>query len=110
MQSIARTVRLPSAAIESLDRIIDLELPVIIGDATGVDSLVQRYLATIKKLRFTLLLGKEMANPETLMGILLYQFVSYADRDEQMCSDRTYGLAIWAQQRNRNQYQASSQN
>ena len=45
MISGSRSIRfLPPAAIESLDRIINLELPVIIGDAPGIDSLVQQYL------------------------------------------------------------------
>ncbi len=89
---------LPSAAIESLDRIIDLELPVIVGDALGVDSLVQQYLRSKNYQQVTVYFAawQDGSRPRNTHG---YRTVavwgSYGDRDTQMCSDCTYGLAIW---------------
>ncbi|WBX84451.1 hypothetical protein [Sphingosinicella microcystinivorans] len=37
--------RLPSPILERLGRVIDREMPVLIGDAPGVDTAVQQYLA-----------------------------------------------------------------
>ncbi len=89
---------LPSAAIESLDRIIDLELPVIVGDALGVDSLVQQYLRSKNYQQVTVYFAawQDGSRPRNTHG---YRTVavwgSYSKRDAQMCSDCTYGLAIW---------------
>lgn len=89
---------LPSAAIESLDRIIDLELPVIVGDALGVNSLVQQYLRSKNYQQVTVYFAVWQGNgkPRFTHG---YPAVpapgSYSDRDAQMCSECTYGLAIW---------------
>lgn len=91
-------LRLPTEAIESLDRIIDLELPVIIGDATGVDSLVQQYLRSRSYQKVTVYFAAWQGNgkPRNTHGYPTAPVRgSYADRDEQMCSECTYGLAIW---------------
>lgn len=95
----SRSIRfLPFAAIESLDRIVELELPVIIGDAFGVDSLVQRYLQSKNYQKVTVYFAAKQGNgtPRFTHG---YPTVSvqggYSDRDAQMCSECSYGLAIW---------------
>lgn len=99
MISGSRSIRfLPSAAIESLDRIIELELKVIIGDAPGIDSLVQQYLQSKNYQKVTVYFAawQGSGRPRNTHG---YPAVpvpgSYSERDAQMCSDCTYGLAIW---------------
>ena len=99
MISGSRSIRfLPPAAIESLDRIINLELPVIIGDAPGIDSLVQQYLHSKNYQKVTVYFAawQDGSRPRNTHG---YRTVavwgSYSVRDTQMCSDCNYGLAIW---------------
>ena len=106
MISGSRSIRfLPSAAIESLvacgaerHRIINLELPVIIGDAPGIDNLVQQYLRTKNYQQVTVYFAawQGSGKPRNTHGYPTAPVRgSYADRDAQMCSDCTYGLAIW---------------
>ncbi|MEG3981852.1 hypothetical protein [Microcoleus sp. D3_18a_C4] len=90
--------RLPTAAIESIDRIIELELPVIIGDAPGIDSLVQQYLRSKNYKNVTVYFAAWQGNgkPRNTHGYPTAPVRgSYGDRDAQMCSECTYGLAIW---------------
>ncbi|MEG4455920.1 hypothetical protein [Microcoleus sp. N9_A1] len=90
--------RLPSAAIESLDRIIELELPVIIGDAAGIDSLVQQYLRSknYQKVTVYFALWNGNGKPRNTTGYKTVEIPgSYVDRDKMMCSVCDYGLALW---------------
>ncbi|MEG3840477.1 hypothetical protein [Microcoleus sp. herbarium14] len=100
MISGSRSIRrLPSAAIESLDCIIELELPVIIGDAPGVDSLVQQYLRSKNYQKVTVYFASKAqgsGKPRNTHGYPTAPVPgSYGDRDAQMCSECSYGLAIW---------------
>lgn len=99
MISGSRSIRfLPSAAIESLNRIIELNFPVIIGDAAGIDSLVQQYLRSKNYQKVTVYFAawQGSGKPRNTHGYPAAPVRgSYADRDAQMCSECTYGLAIW---------------
>lgn len=89
---------LPAEAIASLNRIIELQFKIIIGDAPGVDSLVLNYLRQAKyhcvKVYYALFDGK--GKPRNTAG---YPCIgvsgNYRDRDKLMCSLADYGLAIW---------------
>lgn len=90
--------QLPTEAIASINRIIELEFQVIVGDAPGVDSLVLKYLKSKNyeqvKVYYALFDGK--GKPRNTAG---YPCVgvsgNYRDRDKLMCSLADYGLAIW---------------
>ena len=89
---------LPKYAIESLDKIIDLNFEILIGDACGVDYLVQEYLIlkSYKKVKVFYSLFKGNGKPrnslfENVVGI----YGNYTDRDKAMCAIADYGLAIW---------------
>jgi adenine-specific DNA-methyltransferase len=89
---------LPKSAIESLDKIIDLNFEILIGDACGVDYLVQEYLISksYEKVKVFYSLFKGNGKPrnslfENVVGI----YGNYTDRDKAMCAIADYGLAIW---------------
>lgn len=90
--------QLPTEAIASINRIIELQFKIIVGDALGVDSLVLKYLKSKNyeqvKVYYALFDGK--GKPRNTSG---YPCVgvsgNYRDRDKLMCSLADYGLAIW---------------
>lgn len=90
--------QLPSEAIASLNRIIELGFQVIVGDAPGVDSLVLNYLKSKNyeqvKVYYALFDGN--GKPRNTFG---YPCVgvsgNYRERDKLICSIADYGLAIW---------------
>jgi len=98
MISGSRSIKDISAAYPTIDRIIELNLSVILGDAVGVDKLVQEYLRRSNylnvKIYFALWSGN--GKPRNTTG---YETVgvpgSYSDRDKIMCSVSEYGLALW---------------
>ncbi|MEG4587242.1 hypothetical protein QUA54_18780 [Microcoleus sp. MOSTC5] len=84
--------------LQSINRIIELNFSIILGDASGVDKLVQEYLRNSNyldvKVYFALWSGN--GKPRNVTG---FQTVgipgSYVDRDKMMCSVCDYGLALW---------------
>ncbi|MEG4301784.1 hypothetical protein [Microcoleus sp. D3_18a_C4] len=90
--------KLPSEAHTSLNRIIELELKIIIGDAPGVDSLVQQYLQSknYEKVLVYYSLISGNGKPRNTSGYPVVGIPGhYSDRDIEMCSHCDYGLAIW---------------
>jgi hypothetical protein len=90
--------QLPSEAIASINRIIDLKFQIIIGDAPGVDSLVLKYLKSKNyqkvKVYYAQFNGK--GKPRNTAGYFCVGVSgNYRDRDKLMCSIADYGLAIW---------------
>lgn len=98
-----RIKKLPQSAIIKINNIIDKNFQIIIGDAKGVDSLVQKYLLEENfqnvivyyagdKVRNNL--GnwpiKNVSNNSTKKGRDLYTL-----KDIQMANDADYGLMIW---------------
>ncbi|MCC3459807.1 MAG: hypothetical protein EAZ73_09170 [Oscillatoriales cyanobacterium] len=89
---------LPQEAVESIDRIIAQNFDIIIGDAFGVDNLVQQYLRQRKYQKVVVYYAKynSFGKPRNTNG---YPAVSvngnYEARDKFMCLIADYGLAIW---------------
>src|SRR4028118_1209068 len=87
-----------SPALSTIDKIMQLKLSIILGDAPGVDKLVQEYLRSQNypdvKVYFALWSGN--GKPRNVTG---FESVgvpgSYVDRDKMMCSICHYGLALW---------------
>ncbi|HLO85476.1 MAG TPA: hypothetical protein VK203_10800 [Nostocaceae cyanobacterium] len=89
---------LPKEAIASLNKIINLGFHIIIGDAPGVDSLVQNYLKSKNCQNVTVYYAKFSWSGKcrnnagfTSVGI----DGNYSDRDKIMCNLADYFLAIW---------------
>ena len=98
MISGSRSIKDISAGLPSIDRIMLLNFSIIVGDAGGVDKLVQEYLRRSNylnvKVYFALWDGN--AKPRNTTE---YETVgvagSYINRDIAMCSICDYGLALW---------------
>ncbi|RUS92287.1 hypothetical protein [Trichormus variabilis] len=89
---------LPTPAIISLNKIIELEFKVILGDAPGVDNLVQQYLKSQGYQNVTVYYAMFNGNgkPRNSNGFkTVGVYGNYVDRDQQMCAIANYGLAIW---------------
>lgn len=89
---------LPSAAIESIDRIIAQNFHIIIGDADGVDSTVQAYLRKQEYHHVTVYYAKfnSLGKPRNHHGFPTVSVMgNYSKRDKTMCAFADYGLAIW---------------
>jgi len=89
---------LPLEAIASLDRIIELGFKVIVGDASGIDSLVQQYLQSknYQKVLVYYALFNGNGKPRKIFGYPTIGIPgNYSVRDIQMCLHCDYGLAIW---------------
>lgn len=95
--------KLPKTAIEKIDNIVNKNLTVFVGDAKGVDLLVQKYL--LKKQYENVIVyftGSEIRNnignwktkyikaDTTKKGRELYTL-----KDKAMAKDSEYGLMIW---------------
>ncbi|WP_199328314.1 hypothetical protein [Anabaena azotica] len=90
--------RLPQEAIASLDKIMELGYEIIIGDAPGVDALIQQYLrlkgyekVTVYYAMFNGLGCPRNSNDYPTVGVV----GNYVDRDSRLCTIANYGLAIW---------------
>ena len=92
--------KLPELAIASLNKIIELEFKVIIGDAPGVDDLVQQYFKSRNYQNVTVYYAKfngtgiaRNNNGFSVIGVM----GNYSNRDSEMraIAGYKYGLAIW---------------
>lgn len=88
---------------EVLSRMVEKSLSVLVGDAAGVDQLVQKYFAEIKYPNVTVYASNGTARhnvgnwpvckvevPENVKG-----FKFYAQKDIQMATDAENGFMIW---------------
>lgn len=93
---------LPPEALGRLQTIIGLNMPVLVGDANGVDKLVQAYLKTIEYANVIVYsTGRPRNNlapwPNTVVtsksarGSRAY----FTAKDIQMSKDCNYGMVIW---------------
>jgi adenine-specific DNA-methyltransferase len=79
---------------------MNLEYDILVGDAGGVDCLVQEYLkeSKYKNLRVYYSWLNTYSKPRNTNG---YKAIgvrgNYQDRDQYMCGLADYGLAIWDQ-------------
>lgn len=98
MISGSRLIKDISAGLPSIDRIMELNFSIIVGDAGGVDKLVQEYLRRTNylsvKVYFALWNGNGKPRNTTGYGTVGIAG-SYVDRDKAMCSVCDYGLALW---------------
>lgn len=99
MISGSRSIKeLSTLAITSLNKIIELEFKVIIGDAPGVDVQVQQYLKSQGYQNVTVYYAMFNGNgkPRNTNGFNIVGVLgNYVNRDKQMCKIANYGLAIW---------------
>lgn len=90
--------QLPQQAIASLDKIILLNFAVIVGDAYGVDVLVQKYLKSKQYENVTVYYATfgGSGKPRNTNGFNTVGVPgNYIDRDKKMCEIANFGLAIW---------------
>ena len=87
--------QLPDEAKQRIDAIISLDATVLVGDAPGVDRLVQEYL--VSQGHDKVLLYHAYSKPRNNVGNFktIGYFGSYAIRDAAMCIVADYGLCIW---------------
>ncbi|MFB2970375.1 hypothetical protein ACE1CD_15485 [Aerosakkonema sp. BLCC-F183] len=99
MISGSRSIQqLPAAAIESINRIIELKFEIIIGDAPGIDTLVLDYLRSqgYRRVQVYYALFNGNGKPRHRRGYTAIGISgNYTDRDKQMCYIADYGLAVW---------------
>lgn len=92
----SRGVRvLPEAARVALRKLMQLELEVLVGDAEGVDCLVQQYMRAAGYPHVTVYhIGR---HPRHNCGFRTVAVAGtrYEDKDIVMCQAAAYGLAIW---------------
>ena len=98
MVSGSRSITEISPGFQSLNRIMELNFPIILGDASGGNKLVQEYLRDSNyldvKVYFALWSGN--GKPRNVTGFETVGVPgSYVDRDKMMCSICHYGLALW---------------
>ena len=90
---------LPPAAIESLNKIMELGFTIVVGDAPGVDILVQQHCKAANyrhvKVYYALFDGKSKPRCHLLPYHTFGVRGNYTERDKQMCWIADYGLAIW---------------
>jgi len=95
--------RLNADVRQRLDKIIEKHLPVLIGDATGVDRAVQRYLHERKYAPVEIFSADD--RPRNNVGAWAVRVVRpesgakgfdyYATKDRAMAEEGTVGLMIW---------------
>jgi adenine-specific DNA-methyltransferase len=88
-------IKLNPEAIARINKIMDLKATILIGDASGVDSLVQSYLHFEKYDNVEIWHTGD--RPRNNYGDWHTVKVdgTYAKRDKAMCDRADYGLAIW---------------
>jgi adenine-specific DNA-methyltransferase len=91
---------LPYEAMQSIERIISLQFDVLVGDANGVDLLVQNFLKTHGYDRVTVCYSNITGIPgnglrENTGFDAIPVIGNYIARDKWMCDRANYGLAIW---------------
>jgi adenine-specific DNA-methyltransferase len=86
---------LPAEARERIKNIANLDADVLVGDAPGVDTLVQKELLARGHTRVTI--WHRGSAPRNNVGGWPTRPVrgSYTDRDRAMCDAAEFGLAIW---------------
>ena len=86
--------KLPQSALDSLDKIIDSNFKIVIGDSEGVDTLVQEYLKSKNYDNVIIYHVGECQNNLGFSTIKVFA-VKYGVADILMSKVAHYGLAIW---------------
>lgn len=94
--------QLPQIAVDKLNRIMEQNLTVIIGDANGIDSLVQDYLASysypnVRVYHAGAYIRNNIANWPivTVPSLNLKGRALYTLKDKEMAKDADFGMMIW---------------
>lgn len=87
---------LPPEAIKRINTIINLGADILVGDAPGVDALVQSYLEIRGYPNVTVYFayGRPRNYRDSSWNAVRCSG-NYSDRDKVMCGAADYGLAIW---------------
>jgi hypothetical protein len=86
--------QLPEEAKSRLNKIMSLGAEIFVGDAPGVDLLVQVFLHEARYSKVCVYYA--YSKPRNNMGFETQAgFGSYVERDQAMCLDADFGLAIW---------------
>jgi hypothetical protein len=85
---------LPKEAIERINIIINMGATILVGDAPGVDTEVQKYLKFRDYNKFVVFYAYQRCR-NNLGFVTKGDYPSYTARDEAMCIEADYGLAIW---------------
>lgn len=98
-----RVSRLPSQAKDRLDTIIDSGLPIVVGDANGVDKAVQKHLHDARYRAVTVFCSGAVCrnnlghwktnNVQAQKSAKGFEF--YATKDRVMAREADFGLMIW---------------
>lgn len=93
---------LPQIAIEKLNRIMEQNLTIIIGDANGIDSLVQKYLSENSYSNVNVYcagnyIRNNFANWPTVYvpSMNLTGRALYTLKDKEMAKEADFGMMIW---------------
>ncbi len=86
--------KLTDEVIKSLDKIMELDFDIVIGDCYGIDTLVQQYLQSKNYQKVSVY---HIGNVRNNLGFktVKVQGNRYSDKDKKMCELADYGLAIW---------------
>lgn len=85
---------LPDEAKSRIDNIVKSGAEILVGDAPGIDTQVQKYLKSIDYDRVTVYHAYD--KPRNNQGFPTQGgFSSYVARDEAMCDQANYGLVVW---------------
>lgn len=96
MISGSRSVgELPSPALDSLNKIMDLGFDVVVGDCSGVDKLIQEYLYNHKYQNVTVYHINNKPRNNIGFQTVKVKGRSYSAKDIAMSEIADYGLVIW---------------
>ncbi|MBL1208276.1 hypothetical protein [Geminocystis sp. GBBB08] len=96
MISGSRSVtELPSSAVNSLNKIMELGFDIVVGDCSGIDTLVQKYLQSQHYQNVTVYHINNKPRNNVGFKTIKIQGRSYSAKDIAMAEIADYGLAIW---------------
>lgn len=88
--------KLHPEAIARINRIIELNAKILIGDESGVDVLVQSYLYSVGYEKVEIWhIGDRPKNNVNYWPTIKVNSDRYLARDKAMCDEADFGLAIW---------------
>jgi len=98
-----RVSRLSASVRERIDRIIENNLPIVIGDANGADKAVQRYLHANNYRNVEVFCSGDLCrnnlggwnSREVPAHTRDRSFSFYAAKDRAMADEASYGLMVW---------------